>query len=45
MQFQRKLTSEKDDSIQAIDNANRAIADTEIINIAENALREDVEFS
>ena len=41
--FQRKIASENDDTIQVIDNIDRAIADIEIINIVENALRKDVD--
>ena len=41
--FQRKIASENDDTIQVIDNIDRVIADTEIINIVENALRKDVD--
>ena len=43
VQFQRKLASENDDTMQVINNIDRVIADTEIINIVENALRKDVE--
>ena len=39
--FQRKVTSENDDTIQVINNIDRVKADTEIINIVENALRKD----
>ena len=40
VQFQRKITTENDDTIQV--TIDRLIADFEIINIAENALRKDV---
>ena len=41
MHFQRKVASENDDTIQVINNADSVKADTEIINIVENALRKD----
>ena len=40
VQFQRKIATENDDTIQV--TIDRLIADFEIINIAENALRKDV---
>ena len=43
VQFQRKVVSENDDTVQVIDNIDRVIADIEIINIVENALRKDVD--
>ena len=43
VQFQRKFASENDDTMQVINNIDRVIADIEIINIVENALRKDVE--
>ena len=41
MHFQRKVASENDDTIQVINNIDSVKADTEIINIVENALRKD----
>ena len=41
MHFQRKVASEIDDTIQVINNIDSVKADTEIINIVENALRKD----
>ena len=43
VQFQRKVVSENDDTVQVIDNIDRVTADIEIINIVENALRKDVD--
>ena len=41
VQFQRKVSSGNDDTIQVIDNIDRVTADIEIKNIVENAARKD----
>ena len=44
MHFQRIVASENDDTIQFTDNIGRVIADIDIINIVENALRKDTDI-
>ena len=41
-QFQRKLPSENDDTIQVIDNIGTIIADIKTIHFIENTLKKDV---
>ena len=42
VQFQRKVASKNDDTIQVVHNVDRVIADIDIINIVENPLRKNV---